>query len=189
MSNTKLIDRQDPIQGHDVRVKTFSGGNGADAKDDTAPLGNFTDIMLKIVNQTETFLPLFSKTPRYLDGEIIIVWSATAGVLSFDFVNQTFGAGFADAMKSGRTERIKRSNRFSLEFFIDTQEKGDNPSVFERDGKLAAVTSANKMVLKECRCDTLSFGVAAGKGYAVNSWQGTAEGLEVFKSQKLTPNE
>lgn len=191
INTVKHIDLQHPIQGHDVRVKTIANGDqdaGPGVGGDLAPLGNFTDIMVKIVSQTETYLPLFSRTPVYMDGEIIIVWSATAGVLSFDFVKQTFGTNFVTGMDKGRKNRIRRSNRFALEFAIDTQETGKDLSVFQQDYK-GADKAANRMLLKECRCDTLSFGVAAGKGYAVNSWQGTAEGFSTSRVENHTANE
>ncbi len=173
------LREQDPIQGHDVLVTitpyTSANTTGDEEKDS---INNaFEEIMMKMVNQTETYLPLFSRVPRFLDGEIIIVWSASAGALSLKFIRETFGNAFMTSIKNGRTSRIKRSRRFSMSFTVATGEEFSAESHMRSD-RLTGSTGTQRMSLLYCRCDTLSFGVRAGKGYAVNSWQGTAEALD-----------
>ncbi len=176
---------RDPIQGHDVLIKTRGKSNGQDdgvpqnGFDDTS----FTDILVKIVNQSEAILILGSRNPRYADGENIIVYSMSGPMTSLKFIGKTFGNHFAGSLKKGRKYRTPRHSRFDIDFKVDIPngtpggEQGFNNDEFISAQGVVKHTE-DKITLGYCRCDTLSFGVAAGKGYAVQTWQGTAESLD-----------
>ncbi len=186
MAKTEKVYEYDPIQGHDVCVTTSSYAGVETGKTDGSngsPMNAFTDILVKVVVQTETYLPMSRKAPRFLDGEVIIVWSASGGVLDFHFIEETFGQNFANSIDSESSKtRIQRSNRFSITATLDVGETSlNNEEAFNNpyagDAGDGTLDGKQRLKLLYCRCDTLTFGVQAGKGYAVNSWQGTAEGI------------
>ncbi len=190
VKNSNNVYSLDPIQGHDVKVTSspYDMPKG-DQRESSALMNAFTDIMIKVVVQTETFLPLNRNVPRFLDGEVIIVWSASAGVLDFNFISETFGPDFARSVGLGK-RRVSRSRRFKLTAAIDLyNDEGQetlndaegHPEAFNNPAAVAAKGENAQLTLLMCRCDTLTFGIQAGKGYAVNSWQGTAEGIKTPK--------
>lgn len=171
----------DPLQGFDIKVSTSTYAVGAK----TAKLvGAFTSLMFKVVNQTETYLPLNSRIPRHLDGEIIVVWSLEQGLVEADVVTNTFGEAFSAEFAKGRGTLIPRSERFDVHFQANLAEIDkaiNNEAVFVSNVSSAGVVGNpnnlkdEKYTLKYCRVDTFSFGVTAGRHVVANAWQGTAQ--------------
>lgn len=177
MSNQFTADA-DPFQGFDIKVEV-PGVSGQ-------LVGAFTSAMFKIVNQTETYLTLNSRVPRHLDGEIVTVWAAEQGLVNPKPLTNTFGSAFAGAMSSvtARNTRIPRSARFELKFSI-----GVAPADAQSGTFIAGTTAGDRtqsalqtttytFKVKNCKVDTYSFGVTAGRNIVANSWQGTGEGIE-----------
>ncbi len=176
-----LDNEQDPIQGMDVKVTSVAAGGS-----NNRISGAFTSVMFKIVSQTETYLTLDQRVARQLTGEVIFVWAAEQGWLDPGFIANAFGSPAATGIASGRPSRIPRQNRFHLDFLIQ------DPSVAANYPTLAGITlnddqasfnntnvSGNtRLSLRNCRTDTLSFGVTAGRHVVATSYQGTAEGLQ-----------
>lgn len=188
-----LGSKQDPLQGYDIKVTTVAS-NGSSSG---ALVGAFTSLMFKIVNQTETYLPLNSRIPRMLDGEVIVVWSLEQGLVEMDVVANTFGADFATGFSGGRGSMIPRSRRFNILFeaqaMIGAKAGGVDNDTYWIDGPTAAGSqgtggtlslaniqgsTALKYGIMSARVDTFSFGVAAGRHVVANAWQGTAEHLK-----------
>lgn len=178
----------DPVQGFDVEVYSVPHrALGATVDPSTGQQNNsqlqgvFTSLMFKVVNQTETYLPLNSRIPRHLDGEIIFVWAAEQGLVTANFMVNTFGKAFADGLAKGRGNKIPRSDRFALVFRINTAEEfSGQPATFDNDIFRAGVQKF--FTLEYCRVDTYSFGVTSGRHVVANSWQGTAEKLRETNS-------
>lgn len=177
-ANTDLLD---PLQGMDIKVQVIQSGSTAAGAGQGLLVGAFTSLMFKIVNQTEVYLPLNSRIPRALDGEIIIVWSLEQGLIDLDILSNTFGSGFASGMNSARGSLIPRSQRFSILFETNTSKdeviSSSSDQGYRQDsGQISA--TGNPVVqyaLQYCRVDTCNFGVTAGRHIAANTWQGTAQ--------------
>lgn len=174
----------DPLQGYDIKVSTSDYQLGA--KTSTKLVGAFTSLMFKVVNQTETYLPLNTRIPRHLDGEVIVVWSLEQGLVEIDIVTNTFGSGFATNFAQGRGTLIPRSERFDIHFQANMaaiDQATNNEATFvstpASDGINVGVDAnfagKSKYTLKYCRVDTFSFGVTAGRHVVANAWQGTAQ--------------
>lgn len=182
---------QDPLQGYDIKVSTASAsGQGGTNQ----LVGAFTSLMFKIVNQTETYLPLNSRIPRMLDGEVIVVWSLEQGLVEMSVVANTFGGSFADSFAKGRAYKIPRSSRFDIDFKMNamieqsaTAVAGASAAVWEVGTAATggpgfipadrAAANTDGYSIKLCRVDTFSFGVAAGRHVVANAWQGTGQHL------------
>lgn len=184
---------QDPLQGYDIKVKTsVASTQGGKSQ----LVGAFTSLMFKIVNQTETYLPLNSRIPRMLDGEVIVVWSLEQGLVEMNIVANTFGTDFATAFANGRAYKIPRSSRFDIDFQMNAMIAADNgaatasaavwevgtpadtakPFISAADAR-GTGTALKGYSIKLCRVDTFSFGVAAGRHVVANAWQGTGQHL------------
>lgn len=189
----------DPIQGMDIQVSTVQSLQTAGARSGGQLVGVFTSAMFKIVNQTETYLPLNARIPRHLDGEIIIVYALEQGLIDPNVMTNTFGSTFAAALANGRGAKIPRSSRFNVKFKAElSQDLEDNdPAIFfndqitNRSGDGLATGNLLELgfMLTNCRVDTFSFGMTSGRHIVANSWQGTAEGLKVVASSTGTTTE
>lgn len=175
------INLRDPLQGFDIKVETFK--NPEDNTGGSRLMGAFTSLMFKVVNQTETYLPLNSRIPRMLDGELIVVWSLEQGLIDLDVVTNTFGDNVATAFAKGRTALIPRQARFSISFKVNSADEstltsgGASDTVFNV-GNAGTTSSALTLYrLEFCRVDTMNFGVTAGRHVIANTWQGTAQNL------------
>jgi hypothetical protein len=164
---------RDPIQGMDVLVKVIplAGDNAGK----NVLVGGFTDLMFKIVSQTEAYLPLNTRYPRMLDGEIIVVWSMSRGLISLDVIGSTFGPKFKTAFETGRSAKLPRSTRFDISF--STQFAADDVASLTDDAIIRndTINNGEKYRIKYCRVDTMTFGVTSGRHVAANSWQGTGQ--------------
>lgn len=171
----------DPLQGFDVKVSVSPHMND---KVQGQLVGAFTSLMFKIVNQTETYLPVNSRIPRHLDGEILVVWSLEQGLVDLNVIKNTFGSHFNDAFKKGRGTLIPRAARFDIVWKANLAEEdaktasaGESEATVRLDNGTtndpAITTSSYK--LNYCRVDTFSFGVTAGRHIVANAWQGTAQ--------------
>lgn len=178
---------EDPIQGYDVQVlSSVAMGNGS------MLVGRFTSVMFKVVNQTETYLPLNQRIARQLDGEILFVWAAEQGFIHPQFLATTFGGGMASGFGGandtandgtgvgGRAAKINRSVRFNLDFSVDLTKDRTNGANHEAQFYNTNFGNTAGFSLKMCRVDTYSFGVTAGRSVVANSWQGTAEQLKIM---------
>jgi hypothetical protein len=181
------IGLQDPLQGYDIKVETVPAtGNNPTL------VGAFTSLMFKIVNQTETYLPLNSRIPRMLDGEIIVVWSLEQGLVEMNVVANTFGPEFATAFEKGRQFKVPRSKRFNIKFLMNamlpstrdesTFNVGTGVGVENLIKPEDALAGTKGYQIRFCRVDTFSFGVAAGRHVVANSWQGTGQHIEPIKA-------
>lgn len=173
-------DLTDPLQGYDVKVMVSSiytpTGQGASAQQ---LVGAFTSLMFKIVNQTETYLPVNSRIPRHLDGEILVVWSLEQGLVSLNVIKNTFGSNFNNTFKLGRGQLIPRTARFDIVWspsLADNDKIAKDDATGQSEATLRLADSASSTYkLKYCRVDTFSFGVTAGRHVVANAWQGTAQ--------------
>lgn len=179
----------DPIQGFDVSVFTSPAGVSKDTGAAAGTtfgtgllVGSFTSLMFKIVSQTETYLVLNERLPRMLDGEVIVVWSLEQGMINPQVITNTFGSSFATQFAQGRGKLIPRSKRFDIHFQVSMAvddataaqgQEGGTEETFRTNG--ANPVKDQQYILKYCRVDTMSFGVAAGRHIVANSWQGTAQ--------------
>ena len=175
------IDLRDPLQGFDVKVTISSlytpSGAGASAQQ---LVGAFTSLMFKIVNQTETYLPVNSRIPRHLDGEILVVWSLEQGLVDLNVIRNTFGSDFNNQFKIGRGALIPRAARFDIVWkanLAEADKTAANDTESEATLRLQGNTDLAKSnyKLNYCRVDTFSFGVTAGRHVVANAWQGTAQ--------------
>lgn len=172
----------DPLQGMDCEVKSIGAGGV-----NNAVSGAFTSVMFKIVSQTETYLTLDQRIARQLSGEIIFVWAAEQGWLDPAFIANAFGTPMQSGVAAGRPSRVPRANRFNLEFSLKNPTDAGNYPGLTTTGIGDADTTFNnakvdgkgtRLALLNCRTDTLSFGVTAGRHVVATSYQGTAEGLQ-----------
>lgn len=184
--NSSFVENsQDPLQGMDVEVTSVvSSGVAGQSK---GPQGHFTSVMFKMVNQTETYLTLNQRTARQLDGEVIYVWAAEQGFISPTLIADTFGVPFATGYSRGRPARVARTVRFNLMFnMYDPLTANNYPGQALTLSADDAATFNNASIpadvqraeLINCRCDTLSFGVTAGRHIVAVSMQGTAEAFK-----------
>lgn len=189
MANFTVPLTADPLQGYDIKVKTVPLLTGQEQL-----VGAFTSAMFKIINQTETYLPLNSRIPRQLDGELIIVWALEQGLLDPDVMTNTFGSAFGAALNFGRGYKIPRSARFNIQFTVELgndEFSSPQPAIFDNnafsnlDGGDGDGTSdfEYQFTLEYCRVDTYSFGMTAGRHVVANSWQGTAEAINIDQSK------
>lgn len=181
----------DPLQGYDIKVYTGGGAltsTGTETGSGHLLVGAFTSAMFKVVNQTETYLPLNSRLPKHLDGEIILVYALEQGMISPSVISNTYGGALASALSQGRGFKIPRSQRFNVTFEANLYQdlspssgNGQDPSVFYNNNFTTVGTEKDSLrfTLKQCRVDTFSFGMTAGRHIVANSWQGTAESIKV----------
>lgn len=177
MSDLSVSDDElrDPIQGMDVLVRVLLGTSAKkDGTDGGLLVGGFTDLMFKVVNQTEAYIALNTRWPRMLDGEVIVVWTLARGVISLDVIGQTFGTAFANAFAQGRKKKLPRSRRFDISFstLIADEDFTNDDTTFRN---ATSIGGFDKYRIKYCRVDTLTFGVTSGKHVAQNAWTGTGQ--------------
>lgn len=172
---------RDPLQGYDIRVQAVAAGQGLDGTQTL--VGAFNTFMWRVVNQTETYLPLNMRIPRMLDGEVMTVWSTDQGMVNFNTVENAFGNAFKMGYERGRKAIIPRSRRFDWVISgqsgvtADFDGLGSNDYGFNRGGPTG--TLPNMLIkLRVARVDTMTFGVAPGRAIVANSFQGTAEGCD-----------
>lgn len=171
---------RDPLQGYDVNI-IVSGNKQL--------VGAFTSLMFKVVNQTETYLPVNSRIPRMLDGELIVVWSLEQGLVNLNLIANTFGGNFANEFAKARGQLIPRSSRFDIRFHSlfpltelhGTTDIGMNTSppsnTTARPAGNGSLQNLNH-VIEFCRVDTYSFGVTSGRHVVANAWQGTGQHIK-----------
>lgn len=179
---------RDPLQGYDIKIETVKLGLDGSPTSEGLLVGRFTSLMFKIVNQTETYLPVNSRIPRMLDGELIVVWSLEQGLVNLKLIANTFGLNFAQEFASGRGQLIPRSARFNIKFNSNlsgnevstTTDKGLNiadPLTATPTGITKAEFNLQKTI-EYCRVDTYSFGVTSGRNVVANAWQGTGQHIK-----------
>jgi hypothetical protein len=188
-----LVDQnnlRDPLQGYDIKVDVITGA-GASGQNARRLVGAFTSLMFKVVNQTETYLPLNSRIPRMLDGEMIVVWSLEQGLIDLAVLRNTFGKEVSEAFQVGRGALIPRQARFSISFRINSPDSTEMVSSTASDvtfnagglnGGSNADTTKSLYRLDFCRVDTMNFGVTAGRHVVANTWQGTAQNIGVIQN-------
>lgn len=165
----------DPLQGFDVKIKTYR----IDKPSEQQLIGAFTNLMFKVVNATEVYIPVGTRFPRHLDGEVTVVWSLEQGAVKLNVIANTFGEKFAQNFKQGRGFRVPRSRRFDISFSAAFA-KGDLDGAGSKDDAIYRndyMSNGEKYRLKYCRVDTYTFGVGPGRHVVANSWQGTAQFL------------
>jgi hypothetical protein len=171
---------RDPFQGFDIAVKvTEVAAGGAGGATATPVLdGVFTGFMARITCHTEAYLPLGQRTPRMLDGELVVVWSLEQAMVSSQVMKNTYGEKMAKAYAGGRGETpVPRQRRFNIGMsagVLATTGPALDESEFNA-GTSSTSIGTLKLDLIYARVDTGSFGVMAGKRMASSSWQGTAE--------------
>lgn len=126
----------DPIQGFDVdvwvqRPDLMSRGFGAPIhpfdsvhQGGYVLLGSFTGIKLFIRNGTEQYLEFDSRVPLYFDGEMQFLFQLEKGLVSMDFLEETFGAAVL-----GTRVMYSRLPRLNITFNVNT-------AVYDSQGKL-----------------------------------------------------
>jgi hypothetical protein len=171
------LELRDPVQGFDCTVEVVSIGT------DDVLTGSFTGFMCKIINQTEAYLPLGTRVPRMLDGEILIAWSLEQGLQHPRVLANTYGKAFAEAYGSAKSRQtpVPRQRRFNIKMNTTVLHMpADSTSWSEvtyNPGDLKKQYSKLELTLRYCKVDTGSFGVMAGRRVAASSWQGSGEGI------------
>lgn len=134
----------DPIQGYDIAAWMQDTATGQ-----IALFGDFQSITLTIRDSTETYLPLGTRFPVYLNGEVQIAFVVEQGLVDMNFMQRTFGV-----QNMTREQLVTRGPRFQLTFdanayalaesYIGQAQDGGktNPNLVYRGG----ATSFNQIV-------------------------------------------
>lgn len=185
MAEARTLDYaelRDPVQGFDCTVEVIPVGG----TDKDVLTGSFTGFMCKIINQTEAYLPLGTRVPRMLDGEILTAWSLEQGLQHPRVLKNTYGKAFAEAYGSAKSRQtpVPRQRRFNIKMNTTTVHMTGAASDVnnlwgESTFNTGVVTKMDKLelIVRFCKVDTGSFGVMAGRRVAASSWQGSGEGI------------
>jgi hypothetical protein len=106
----------DPIQGFDIAAWVQDSASGQ-----LALFGDFQSITLTIRDSTETYLPLGTRFPVYLNGEIQIAFVIEQGLVDMNFMQRTFGV-----QNMVREQLVTRGPRFQLTFDANAYELNKN---------------------------------------------------------------
>jgi hypothetical protein len=106
----------DPIQGFDIAAWMQDSASGQ-----IALFGDFQSITLTIRDSTETYLPLGTRFPVYLNGEIQIAFVIEQGLVDMNFMQRTFGV-----QNMVREQLVTRGPRFQLTFDANAYELNKN---------------------------------------------------------------
>jgi len=106
----------DPIQGFDIAAWLQDSATGA-----IALFGDFQSITLTIRDSTETYLPLGTRFPVYLNGEVQIAFVIEQGLVDMNFMQRTFGV-----QNMVREQLVTRGPRFQLTFDANAYELAQN---------------------------------------------------------------
>jgi hypothetical protein len=106
----------DPIQGFDIAAWMQDSASGQ-----IALFGDFQSITLTIRDSTETYLPLGTRFPVYLNGEIQIAFVIEQGLVDMNFMQRTFGV-----QNMVREQLVTRGPRFQLTFDANAYELAKN---------------------------------------------------------------
>jgi hypothetical protein len=106
----------DPIAGFDVAAWIQDSATG-----ELALFGDFQSITLTIRDSTETYLPLGTRFPVYLNGEIQIAFVIEQGLVDMNFMQRTFGV-----QNMVREQLVTRGPRFQLTWDANAQELAKN---------------------------------------------------------------
>jgi hypothetical protein len=116
----------DPIQGFDIAAWMQDSASGQ-----IALFGDFQSITLTIRDSTETYLPLGTRFPVYLNGEIQIAFVIEQGLVDMNFMQRTFGV-----QNMVREQLVTRGPRFQLTFDANAYELAKNyQSIAANGGK------------------------------------------------------
>ena len=106
----------DPIQGFDIAAWMQDTATGK-----IALFGDFQSITLTIRDSTETYLPLGTRFPVYLNGEVQIAFVVEQGLVDMNFMQRTFGV-----QNMTREQLVTRGPRFQLTFDANAYELADS---------------------------------------------------------------
>jgi hypothetical protein len=106
----------DPIQGFDIAAWIQDSATG-----ELALFGDFQSITLTIRDSTETYLPLGTRFPVYLNGEVQIAFVIEQGLVDMNFMQRTFGV-----QNMVREQLVTRGPRFQLTFDANAYELAQN---------------------------------------------------------------
>jgi hypothetical protein len=106
----------DPIAGFDIAAWIQDAATG-----ELALFGDFQSITLTIRDSTETYLPLGTRFPVYLNGEIQIAFVIEQGLVDMNFMQRTFGV-----QNMVREQLVTRGPRFQLTWDANAHELAKN---------------------------------------------------------------
>ena len=106
----------DPIAGFDIAAWIQDSATGQ-----LALFGDFQSITLTIRDSTETYLPLGTRFPVYLNGEIQIAFVIEQGLVDMNFMQRTFGV-----QNMVREQLVTRGPRFQLTWDANAHELAKN---------------------------------------------------------------
>lgn len=106
----------DPIQGYDIAAWMQDTATG-----EIALFGDFQSITLTIRDSTETYLPLGTRFPVYLNGEVQIAFVVEQGLVDMNFMQRTFGV-----QNMTREQLVTRGPRFQLTFDANAYELAES---------------------------------------------------------------
>lgn len=106
----------DPMQGFDVAAWMQDAASGQ-----IALFGDFQSITLTIRDSTETYLPLGTRFPVYLNGEVQIAFVIEQGMVDMNFLQRTFGV-----QNMSREQLVTRGPRFQLTWDVSAYELNKN---------------------------------------------------------------
>jgi hypothetical protein len=106
----------DPIAGFDIAAWIQDSATG-----ELALFGDFQSITLTIRDSTETYLPLGTRFPVYLNGEIQIAFVIEQGLVDMNFMQRTFGV-----QNMVREQLVTRGPRFQLTWDANAHELAKN---------------------------------------------------------------
>jgi hypothetical protein len=184
----------DPLSGYDADVWTLDQATGLPNL-----LGRFRNMMLTVRNSSEPYLELNQRIARILDGEIQIAFVLDRGMISTDWLERTFGFSYMT-----REALIGRNPRFQITLNYDAPElvnvappaqgtisTGLQPT---SNGAVAPTTSGanitrqakGKYVLTNCKIDSFTHAVQAGRPVLDCRWEGIAEGIIYYANPDYT---
>lgn len=106
----------DPMQGFDVAAWMQDAASGQ-----LAFFGDFQSITLTIRDSTETYLPLGTRFPVYLNGEVQIAFVIEQGMVDMNFLQRTFGI-----QNMSREQLVTRGPRFQLTWDVSAYDLAQN---------------------------------------------------------------
>lgn len=160
-----------PLQGYDVGVWVEDEAPRANK---STLLGQFTSIIITFKNASEPYIPVGSRQPIYLDGEMQIAFALEKGLLDALVFQQTVGF-----RRIHQRNRYIRSPRFKITFAMDPVDwmALDEDSHFF--GELIRRYPSGRFVLEGCKIDNFQVVGTSGKSVVATRWEGVAEGIDV----------
>lgn len=145
----QMFAEQRPVQGFDVTIDVM-GPNGPEF------VGQYQELNFTINDEDEEYWLTGSRTAMLLDGDIKIEGNLKRGWVSTDIISRLYGKS-----SIRRGESTLSSLRFTITATVDAPTKG----------------LVGRMRLEDCKFNSLSIAIKAGKGVVDKDMKFKAEGI------------